>query len=178
MTVSSSSTCSSISPPPERRRRSGQHDDREDVSLAFFKQYTLEYLAGLLDDHWSPLILRAMEQSDALYHATLAMGSMHKTILEKQRLNIGLDDDKWAIKQYTRSLRMLSASSEEAKKAPLEVILTACLLYIGFEVSSISFPHLHSLSCSSCAEFTRKSRRRYAACLQRDRNHDATSQGR
>jgi hypothetical protein len=95
----------------------------------------VDYLAGLLDDRWKSSILQAVEQSDALYHASLAIGSMHKTLLSKQVLRIRLEDDQYAIKQYTQSLRMLSPNSDSKNETPIEVVLTACLLYIGFEVS-------------------------------------------
>ena len=134
MTVSSLSSTPSLSPSPERRPNVGTYDDRADASFLFFKQHTIDYLAGLLDYQWGPLILRAIEHSDALYHAALAMGSVHKTVLSQQKLEIDLDGDHFALKEYTRALRSLSPTSKMASSTPVEIVLTACLLFLGFEV--------------------------------------------
>ena len=79
-------------------------------------------------------MLRAAEQNDAIYYAVLAIGSIHKTILSRQSLSTDLDDDKYAVEQYTRSLRVLAAGSESDHIATVDVMLAACILFIGFEV--------------------------------------------
>lgn len=133
VTVSSLSSTSSASPSPERQLALRQPDERSDVSFAFFRQHTVNYLAGLLDQHWGPLILRTIEQNDVLYHAALAIGSVHKTVLAKQQLDVDLDVDRYAVKHYTKALRLLSPGANGVAP-PIEVMLTACLLFVGFEV--------------------------------------------
>jgi hypothetical protein len=109
-------------------------DDEADVTFAFFKQHTLEYFVGLLDRELRPLMLRVVEQNDALYHAALAVASMHKTIVSRRKLNMKLDDDQYAVKQYTKALRFLSPDPSNNATTPIEVVLIACLLFISFEV--------------------------------------------
>jgi hypothetical protein len=79
-------------------------------------------------------VLRAAEQNDAIYHAALAIGSMHRTIMSKQLLSTDLDDDMYAVKQYTRSLRMLASKADSEHFATVDIVLAACILFIGFEV--------------------------------------------
>jgi hypothetical protein len=127
-------TVSSISSSPDRRPSSAGYDDRAEACFAFFQHRTVDYLTGLLDQQWKPVVLRAAEQNDAIYHAVLAIGSMHKTIISRQLLSTDLDDDKYAVKQYTRSLRMLASGPDSDHVATVDVILAACILFIGFEV--------------------------------------------
>lgn len=136
MTISSvsSSASSSLSPSPERKLSPRPYEANADACFAYFQLHTVDYLAGLLDRGLSPFILRAVEQNEALYHAALAMGSMHKTIMSGQKLQIQLDDNQYAIQQYTKALRKLVPGQDHGTTVPVEVILTACLLFIGFEV--------------------------------------------
>jgi hypothetical protein len=122
-------TVSSISSGLDRRPSLAQYDNKAEACFTFFEHRTVGYLAGLLDQQWKPLVLRAAEKNDAIYHAVLAIGSMHKTIMSRQLLSTALDDDGYAVKQYTRSLRMLGDHI-----AAVDVVLTACILFIGFEV--------------------------------------------
>lgn len=109
-------------------------NDEADLTLAYFKQHTLEYLTGLLGRDWRALLLRAVEQNDALYHAALAVASIHKTVVSRQKLSIRLDDDEYAIRQYTKALRCLSPDPSDSATVDFGVVLVACLLFIGFEV--------------------------------------------
>jgi hypothetical protein len=125
-------TVSSVSATPSRRPSPAQYDDEAEACFAFFQHRTVDYVAGLLGQQWKPLVLRAAEQSDAIYYAVLALGSMHKTVLSRQSLSTDLDEDVYAVKQYTRSLRLLGLGDQAAT---VDIILTACILFIGFEVT-------------------------------------------
>jgi hypothetical protein len=127
-------TIPSISSSPERRPSPAQYDENAEACFAFFQHRTADYLAGLLDQRWKSLVLRAAEQNDAIYHAVLAIGSMHRTIVSRQSLSSGLDDDMYAVKQYTRSMRMLASGPDSEQFATVDVTLAACILFIGFEV--------------------------------------------
>jgi hypothetical protein len=131
-------TVSSISSSPDRRPSPARYDGKAEACFAFFQHRTVDYLAGLLDQQWKPIVLRAAEQNNAIYHAVLAMGSMHKTVMSGQLLSTNLDEDMYAIKQYTCSLRMLAAGSDSGYVATVDVILAACILFIGFEVIQLS----------------------------------------
>jgi hypothetical protein len=138
VTVSSISS-SSISPSPEIHPSPARYDEKAEVCLSFFQHRTIDYLAGLLNQQWKPLMLRAADQNDAIYHAMLAMGSMHKTVVSRQSLSTDLDDDVYAVKQYTRSMRMLASELNKDNVNSIDIILTACILYIGFEVMQLSW---------------------------------------
>jgi hypothetical protein len=127
-------TVSSISSSPNRRPNLARYDDKAEACFAFFQHRTVDYLTGLLDQQWKPVVLRAAEQNDAIYHAVLAIGSMHKTTMSRQSLSTDLNDDEYAVRQYTRSLRMLASRSESDPVAKIDVILAACILFVGFEV--------------------------------------------
>jgi hypothetical protein len=128
-------TSSSISSSPERRPGPARYDDESGACFAFFQYRTADYLTGLLDQQWKPLVLRAAEQNDAIYHAVLAIGSMHRTVMSRQRRSSDLDEDVYAVKQYTRSLRILAAQADNV--ASVDVVLAACILFIGFEVNKV-----------------------------------------
>jgi hypothetical protein len=129
-------TVSSISPTssPDRRPSPGRYDEKAEVCFAFFQHSTVNYLAGLLDHQWKGLLLRAAEQNDAIYYAAVAMGSMHKTVMSRQLLGTDVDEDLYAIKQYTQSLRILASRPDSNHVASVDVMLTACILFTGFEV--------------------------------------------
>jgi len=129
-------TVSSLSPSPDRSRSPGRHDDKAEASFAFFQLRTLDYLVDLLGNEWKPLVLRATRQNDAIYYAALSIGSMHRTVLQRQVLCTGLDVDEYAVQQYTRSLRCLVSDN---RKTSVDTVLAACLLYIGFEVGCSSY---------------------------------------
>lgn len=111
-----------------------RHDGNAEVSFAFFQLHTLDYLADLSGQAWKALVLRAAEQNDAIHHAALAVGSMHKTVLSQQVLSTDLHDDEYAVQQYTHSLRKLAAAQSVDNSNSVDVVLAACVLYIGFEV--------------------------------------------
>lgn len=127
-------TAPSITSSPDRRPNSVQYDGEAEACFAFFQHRTVEYLTGLLDQQWKLIVLRAAEQNDAIYHAVLAIGSMHKTIVSKQSLSTHLNYDTYAVKQYTRSLRMLMSTRDGDHVATVDTILAACILFTGFEV--------------------------------------------
>lgn len=124
---------SSISSSPSRRPSPTEHDGKAEAALAFFQGKTADYLAGLLDRHWKNYVLRAAEQNDAIYHAVLAIGSMHKSIMTKNPPSIDGGSEVYAVKQYTRSLRLLASG----ESATIDVMLAACILFVGFEVGDV-----------------------------------------
>ncbi|KAF2430654.1 hypothetical protein EJ08DRAFT_214961 [Tothia fuscella] len=133
VTVSSTSPYL-ISPCPKRRPNCPDGDaGYADICFSFFEFRTVDYLTGLLGQEWKPLMLQAVEQNDAVYHAMLAMGSMHKTISTKQTLDNTLEEDIYAVQQYTRAMRILVSKINNDGAAPVDVVLTACILFIGFE---------------------------------------------
>lgn len=129
-------TIPAISSSPDRRPSPTQYDDKAEACFSFFQRRTVDYLTGLLGQPWKPLVLRAAEQSDAIYHAVLAIGSMHKTIISRQSLSTGLNDDNYAVGQYTRALRILASPPDSSQAFTTDVVLAACLLFIGFEVNA------------------------------------------
>jgi hypothetical protein len=133
-------TVSSISPTsnPDRRPSPARYDEKAEICFAFFKQHTINYLAGLLDHQLKALFLRAVEQNDAIYHAAVAMGSMHKTVFARQSMSTDFSEDVYAVKQYNKSLRILAARPDSKHVAPVDVMLTACILFTGFEVLQVS----------------------------------------
>ncbi|KIV99596.1 uncharacterized protein PV09_08772 [Verruconis gallopava] len=126
-------TVSSIGTSPDRRPSPARYDGQAADCFAFFQRHTVEYLTGLLDQDWKQLLLQASEHSDAIYHAALAMGSMHRTVLSRQSLSVGLEEDPYAVKQYTKSLRMLAPARNNDQSISADIVLSACLLFIGFE---------------------------------------------
>lgn len=134
MTVSSASPSKSIG--PERELSDARYlDQNAETSLAYFKNHTINYLAGLADREFTAVLLRAIDQSDVLFHAAVAIGSIHKTVFSRQSLITYFEEDSYAVKQYNRSLRILAKQSEPNRGALVNVALIACILFTGFEVT-------------------------------------------
>lgn len=120
---------------PERGPSDARYDHDAGSSLEFFRRHTIEYLAGLVSRQLATVLLRAIDQSDVLYHAAVAMGSIHKTAFSRQSLITYFEEDSYAVKQYNRSLRILARQSEPNRGPLVNVALIACLLFTGFEVT-------------------------------------------
>lgn len=129
-------TVSSASPSisPDRGSSAARCDQNDEPSFAFFRHHTINYLAGLVDRQLTTVLLRAINQSDVLYHAAVAMGHIHKTIFSRHSLITYFEEDSYALKQYNRSLRILATRSEPNGGHLVNVALIACILFTGFEV--------------------------------------------
>lgn len=127
-------TTSSIASSPDRWPDLGRYDNQVQACFTFFQHHTAGYLATLFDQEWKPLVLSAAEQNNGIFHASLAIASMHRTLLSSQSKS-RLDDDGYAVKQYTCALRRLAVNARRSDEvAAVDVMLTACVLFIGFEV--------------------------------------------
>jgi hypothetical protein len=110
-------------------------NDKANVSLHYFRNRTIAYMSGLFGSECGPVILRASAQNQAIYYATLAVGSIHKD-LETRCDGNAVTSDEWATKQYINSIRSLTVKTSVSNNAQMDVVLATCVLYTCFEVSA------------------------------------------
>jgi hypothetical protein len=110
-------------------------DDKANASLHYFRNRTIAYISGLFGLDCGPVILRASAHNQAIYFATLAIGSIHKDLETKGGVE-ALTIDGWATEQYINSIRNLTVEKGVGKKLQMDIVLATCVLYTCFEVSA------------------------------------------
>ncbi|KAL4949227.1 hypothetical protein BDW69DRAFT_198257 [Aspergillus filifer] len=126
---------------------------RERRSFQFFYERTVPSLAGFTgSDFWNRLVLQVSQHEKAVWHALIALGSLHENF-ENDSLVPGLwfsrrGSDYFAVKEYLVAIRALLRGSEWregggkgqrgmwAANLPVDVCLISCLLFACFEVLS------------------------------------------
>lgn len=119
---------------PELPSSSQPLDENVNISFQYFRSRTVCYLSRLLGTEWEDVILRASLQSEPIRYAILAVGSVHHMVEIRKIMNIEANQDEWAVRQYSKSMRALT-DSKGSKDNPMDVVLATCILYICFEVS-------------------------------------------
>ena len=120
--------------------------DEERRSFDFFLNRTASQLSGFWEsDFWGCSILRATHHQPALWHAVLALASLHERFEAGDRSVMNPIWDKgeggFALKQYNQAIQQLIKPTSEGQQA-VDVCLIACLLFACFEVNT-SFISLH-----------------------------------
>ncbi|TVY25839.1 putative transcriptional regulatory protein [Lachnellula hyalina] len=107
--------------PPKSRR-----------SFEFFVQRSCLSLAGFFrSDFWGKHVLQAAYHESAVYHAIVAIGSLHET-LEYQTGDIDEERD-FALQQYNLGIRELLVPLSQNGQRSIDVCLISCILFTCFE---------------------------------------------
>lgn len=129
-------------------------NDREIRCFQYFYERTAPALAGYSGSmFWSPFVLQVSQREKSIWHAIIALGSLHEDF-EKGLNLIGLDfpphgQDSFAIQEYLAAIRALLklpglTKSQATSNSPhggfenvtLDVCLISCILFTCFEVRS------------------------------------------
>ncbi|KJK61753.1 hypothetical protein P875_00086692 [Aspergillus parasiticus SU-1] len=121
---------------------------RETRSFQFFYERTVPSLAGLCgSEFWSGLVLRVSQHETAVYHALIALGSLHENF-ENGHWLTRRGIDTFAVQQYVSAIRALLGSSDSSpcvspgqpagspRSLTLDVCLISCILFIFIEIMS------------------------------------------
>jgi hypothetical protein len=109
-----------------------------------FEKLTTNNLAGLFESDLWQEVLRASQHNDALWYAATALGFAHEAFLRRRFDMETLEEDR-ALKQYNKAIRALTKTSAAGEAAPPEVIMTASILFMAFEVCSSAVPDIFKL---------------------------------
>ncbi|OGM50800.1 hypothetical protein ABOM_000670, partial [Aspergillus bombycis] len=131
---------------PQTLQYSG--NTRETRSFQFFYERTVPSLAGLCgSEFWSRLVLRVSQHETAVYHALIALGSLHENF-ENGHWLTQRGVDTFAVQQYVSAIRALLGSSNplprgspdqpagSPRSLTVDVCLISCILFIFIEIMS------------------------------------------
>lgn len=112
-------------------------DEMENQHFDFFRSVTTTNLASFLDaGFWSNSVLQASHQYPALFHATTAFGSIHRSFLsDGTPATVPREDTngnaQFSLRQFNKAIRSLFQllSQHEYSVLDQQVILTTCILF-------------------------------------------------
>ncbi|KAL3439771.1 hypothetical protein BJX65DRAFT_71810 [Aspergillus insuetus] len=139
------------SPPLIATPSSGRGDAQETRAFQFFYERTVPSLSGYCGSaFWNRLVLQVSQHEKSVWHALIALGSLHENFENDQRIpglwfsRRGYDD--FAVREYllairaligpTRSLKQGTRGSSPAEPLTVDVYLISCILFACFEVLS------------------------------------------
>jgi hypothetical protein len=109
--------------------------DLERRSFDFFCKRTVVVFSGIFDPtFWTRLVLQATHHEPAIRHAAIALGALHESSEVGSRVKPSI----FAMEQYGKAIRYLVKPIREKQKQAVDVALMTCVLFVCFEVSSLS----------------------------------------
>lgn len=112
--------------------------DRERRSFEFFRRSTVSQLSGSFESPlWTHLVLLAAHHEPAVQHAAIALGALHECF-EHQLSDHAEVNFSFALQQYVKAIGLVTKPIHERGKQAADVALMTCILFVCFEVSSIS----------------------------------------
>lgn len=92
-------------------------------------------LSGIFNPtFWTRLVLQATHHEPAIRHVVLALGALH----ERSEVGPREEPSIFAMQQYGKAIRCLVKPIQEKQKQAADVALITCVLFVCFEVSSLS----------------------------------------
>lgn len=129
-------------------------NERETRCFQYFYERTAPALAGYSGSiFWSPFVLQVSQREKSIWHAIIALGSLHENFEKGQNIigvnSLRREKDAFAIQEYLAAIRALlklpgmtkaeatsSAPNGGFKNVSLDVCLISCILFTCFEVCS------------------------------------------
>jgi hypothetical protein len=91
---------------------------------------------------WDQLLLQATHHQPAIWHAVVALGSLHRRF-ETIHSYENEDEDAFALQQYLKAIAYVLVPIRERRKQAADVALMSCVLFTGFEVAILLFYSSH-----------------------------------
>lgn len=113
-------------------------NDEERQCFHFFHSQTVVQLCGLFgSEFWSRYVLQASFRERAIWHATVALGSLHRQSEPGcySKVSRSSEAGNFALRQYVQAIGHLVRPGNGREKQPLDVALMSCVLFTCFEVS-------------------------------------------
>jgi hypothetical protein len=107
--------------------------DQERRCFDYFRRRTVPQLSGSFDStFWNRLLLQATHHQPAVWHAVVALGSLHQNF--EERCPDTSEDAAFALQQYVKAIGLVLAPIRERGKQAADVALITCVLFTCFEV--------------------------------------------
>ncbi|KIM95570.1 hypothetical protein OIDMADRAFT_33665 [Oidiodendron maius Zn] len=108
--------------------------DQERRCFDYFCRRTVAQLSGSFDSaFWDQLLLQATHHEPAVWHAVVALGSLHQNF-EQRHISMKREDDVFAVKQYVKAIGFVLMPVRDRGKQAADVALMTCILFICFEI--------------------------------------------
>lgn len=108
---------------------------QERLVFDYFRYRTVPALFGSSGSPlWDQLLLQATYHQPAIWHAVVALGSLHWRF-ETLHSHENEDDSGFALEQYLKAIAYLLVPTKERRMPAADVALISCILFTGFEVS-------------------------------------------
>ena len=111
--------------------------EQERRTFHFFSTKIASDIAGFLpSDFWNKLILQASHYDPAIFHAVIALGSVHETYEGEgpgHFRHTVLAPQDFALKQYDKALANIRIRLSSGKPQSGEYVLLSCILFICLE---------------------------------------------
>lgn len=117
-------------------------DSKELRYLEYFRLRTAPDIAGVHNPElWTYHVMQVAVAEPAIWHATLALGALHKRFESNASMNLSAADMEYPLTQYGKAIKMLCSSIKSSADNLKETPLLACAMFCAFE--SMDY-HLHS----------------------------------
>jgi hypothetical protein len=108
--------------------------DQERRVFDYFRSCTAPKLSGSFSSpFWDRLLLQATHHQPAIWHAVVALGSLHRHFDESYFRCPDQEIDDFATHQYIRAIALVLMPIRERGKQAADVALMACILFTCFE---------------------------------------------
>jgi hypothetical protein len=107
--------------------------DQERHYFDYFRHRTAPQLSGSFDSSfWNRLLLQTTHHQPAVWHAVVALGSLHQNF--EDRCPDATGDAAFALQQYVKAIGFVLVPIRERGKQAADVALITCVLFTCFEV--------------------------------------------
>lgn len=117
-------------------------DSKELRYLEYFRLRTAPDIAGVHNPElWTYHVMQVAVAEPAIWHATLALGSLHERFESNASMSLSTADMEYPLTQYGKAIKTLCSSIKGVADNLKETPLLACAMFCAFE--SMGY-HLHS----------------------------------
>lgn len=129
-------------------------NSRESRCFQYFYERTAPALTGISGSiFWNIFVLQLSQREKSVWHAIVALGSLHEKFVEKEQRLGGLEflrreQDAFTIREYSTAIRALLSPAGKTNgemaasgfgDVTIDVCLISCILFTCFEVGSPPF---------------------------------------
>jgi hypothetical protein len=126
-------------------------NSRETRCFQYFYERTAPALTGISGSiFWNIFVLQLSQREKTIWHAIIALGSLHENFVEKQQDLTGIEflhreQDAFTLREYSTAIRALLKPSGKTDdkitvssfgNVTVDVCLISCILFTCFEVRS------------------------------------------
>ncbi|RFU26147.1 hypothetical protein B7463_g10185, partial [Scytalidium lignicola] len=107
--------------------------DQERRCFHYFRCRTVPQLSGSFEStFWNRLLLQATQHQPVVWHAVVALGSLHRHF-EQRHQNLS-EADEFALQQYVKAIGLVLKPIREQGHQAADVVLISCVLFVCFEI--------------------------------------------